>query len=69
MAVPRMSNFKVSFPSNAPASWPLLLKLMHFHSHELSSLTEVLRLTEITLFKLKFMKGKSSNNLPKYLAI
>lgn len=49
---------------NAPAAWPLLLKLMHFHKHELSRVTEVLRLMEITLFKLRFMKGKSTNRLP-----
>ena len=46
------------------ASWPLLLKLMHFHAHELPQVTEVLRLMEITLFKLEFMKGKSTNRLP-----
>jgi hypothetical protein len=49
---------------NAPASWPLLLKLMHFHEPELPRLTEALRLMEITLFKLQFMKGKSTNRLP-----
>ncbi len=49
---------------NAPASWPLLLKLMHFHEHELSRLMPLLRLVEITLFKLQFMKGKSTNKLP-----
>ena len=49
---------------NSPASWPLLLKLMHFHAHELPRLMEVLRLMEITLFKLQFMKGKSTNRLP-----
>jgi hypothetical protein len=46
------------------ASWPLLLKLMAFHSHELPRLVEALRLVEITLFKLEFMKGKSTNSLP-----
>ncbi|RYF30641.1 MAG: HNH endonuclease, partial [Cytophagaceae bacterium] len=50
---------------NAWASWPLLLKLMAFHSHELPRLEEVLRLMEITLFKLEFMKGKSTNSLPE----
>lgn len=49
---------------NPPASWPLLLKLMHFHARELQQLEEVLRLMEITLFKLKFMKYKSINRLP-----
>jgi hypothetical protein len=49
---------------NAPASWPLLLKLMHFHAHELPRLAEALRMMEITLFKLQFMKGKSTNRLP-----
>ncbi len=49
---------------NAHASWPLLLKLLHFHAHELPRLVEVLRLMEITLFKLQFMKGKSTNRLP-----
>jgi hypothetical protein len=49
---------------NAPASWPLLLKVMHFHAHELSCLVGILRLMEITLFKLQFMKGKSTNRLP-----
>lgn len=49
---------------NALASWPLLLKLMHFHAHELPRLAEALRLMEITLFKLPFMKGKSTNRLP-----
>jgi hypothetical protein len=49
---------------HAWASWPLLLKLMAFHSHELPSLVEVLRLMENTLFKLEFMKGKSTNSLP-----
>ena len=48
----------------APAVWPLLLKLMHFHSNTLPSTLEILRLTEITLFKLQFMKGKSTNRLP-----
>ncbi len=49
---------------NSWASWPLLLKLMAFHANELSRLSEVLRLVEITLFKLEFMKGKSTNSLP-----
>lgn len=51
---------------HAWASWPLLLKLMSFHEHELHQLTEVLRLMEITLFKLEFMKGKSTNRLPDF---
>jgi hypothetical protein len=49
---------------NAGASWPLLLKLFHFHAHELAQVVEVLRLVEITLFKLQFMKGTSTNHLP-----
>jgi hypothetical protein len=49
---------------NASVSWPLLLKLMHFHAHELPLVANVLRLMEITLFKLQFMKGKSINRLP-----
>ena len=49
---------------DAPASWPLLLKLMHFHPHQLASAEKVLRFMEITVFKLKFMKGKSTNRLP-----
>jgi hypothetical protein len=49
---------------HAWASWPLLLKLMVFHSNELPRIVEVLRLMEITLFKLEFMKGKSTNYLP-----
>ena len=49
---------------HAWASWPLLLKLIAKHADELPRLTGVLRLMEITLFKLEFMKGKSTNNLP-----
>jgi hypothetical protein len=49
---------------NAPASWPLLLKLFHFHAHELEQTADALRLMEITLFKLQFMKGTSTNHLP-----
>jgi len=49
---------------HAAASWPLLLKIMHYHSHELPRVMEVLRLLEITLFKLEFQKGKSTNRLP-----
>jgi hypothetical protein len=49
---------------HAWASWPLLLKLIARHVDELPRLTGVLRLMEITLFKLEFMKGKSTNDLP-----
>lgn len=49
---------------NAWATWPMLLKLFHFHAHELARVVEVLRLIEITLFKLEFMKGTSTNHLP-----
>jgi Protein of unknown function DUF262/Protein of unknown function (DUF1524) len=49
---------------NAPASWPLLLKLMHFHGHELARAEESLRLMEIILFKLQFMKRTWTNRLP-----
>ena len=49
---------------NPQASWPLLLKLMHFHAHELVRAEEALRLMEVTLFKLQFMKGKWTNRLP-----
>jgi hypothetical protein len=49
---------------NAHASWPLLLKLFHFHAHELERTADALRLMEITLFKLQFMKGTSTNLLP-----
>lgn len=48
------------------ASWPLLLKLMHFHHHELLRVEEALRLMEITIFKWQFMKGKSANSLPNF---
>lgn len=51
---------------SAWASWPLLLKLMHYHHHELPTLEGVLRLIEITLFKLQFMSGKSANYLPRF---
>ena len=49
---------------HAPPSWPLFMKLMYFHAQELHRTTEVLRLMEITLYKLAFMKGKSTNRLP-----
>lgn len=49
---------------NAHASWPLLLKLFHFHANELERTTDALRLMEITLFKLQFMKGTSTNHMP-----
>jgi hypothetical protein len=49
---------------NAWAAWPILLKLFHFHAHEISQTVEILRLIEITLFKLEFMKGTSTNRLP-----
>jgi len=51
---------------HAWAAWPLLLKLMHHHHHDLPKLEELLRLMEITLFKLQFMSGKSANSLPNF---
>jgi hypothetical protein len=48
------------------ASWPLLVKLMHYHHHEIPKLEELIRLMEIILFKLEFMSGKSANDLPKF---
>jgi hypothetical protein len=49
---------------SAWSSWPLLLKLFHFHAHELERTVEILRLVEITLFKLQFMDRTSTNHLP-----
>lgn len=49
---------------NAGKSWPLLIKLMYYHAHELAQVSEVLRLMEITLYKLEFMDRKHTNYLP-----
>ena len=44
---------------DAPNSWPLLLKLFRFHKSEIGGATiqRVLRLMEITLFKLRYSTG------------
>lgn len=41
----------------APASWPLILKLFHHHSADIQNCEELFRLMEITWFKLHFTGG------------
>ena len=49
---------------DAGKSWPLLIKLMYYHANEMARASEVLRLMEITLYKLEFMDRKHTNYLP-----